>query len=194
MRRISKCVATGVLAAALLTGPSSSPLGARNNPALDLAAATAEAGDVATPVDPLDFTLKDMDGHAVKVSTLRGRPVIIDFWASWCPPCRKQIPELNKIYDRYHRSDGLAVIGVACDTIEGDGIKAVRPFVKELAITYLVLIAEEPVIDRFGVDEIPTTLFISRDGQLVGRLTGAGHPEKLHAAVNSLLQRPKSQK
>ena len=82
----------------------------------------------------VDFTLRDLDGHLTKLSQYRGHPVVVDFWATWCPPCRHQIPELKKLYTRYHRTRGLVVLGIACDTVQGEGARTVRTFVKEFYI------------------------------------------------------------
>lgn len=136
---------------------------------------------------PLDFQLHTLDGTSMKLSQFRGHPVIVDFWATWCGPCRREIPELKSIYSRYHKSRGLEVIGVACDTIQGDGIRAVAPFVEEFKINYPILVADDTVIDALGVEAIPTTLFIGRDGRLVSRVMGAGHAGELTASARALM-------
>src|SRR5262245_22006874 len=82
----------------------------------------------------LEFELQDLDGNPMRLSQFRGHPVIVDFWASWCPPCRKQIPELKDLYSRFHKSKGLVIIGVACDTIQGDGVDGIAPFVRKFKI------------------------------------------------------------
>jgi len=138
----------------------------------------------------IDFSLRDMDGHPVKLSQYRGHPVVIDFWATWCPPCRRQIPELQQLYSRYHKSKGLMVLGVACDTIQGEGANAVRPFAKEYAITYPILLADPPVLDSFGVEAIPTMIFLGADGSVLSRMMGAGGPGELTASITSLLAHP----
>ncbi len=137
----------------------------------------------------VDFTLDDLNGRPIKLSQWRGHPVVIDFWATWCGPCRRQIPELKKLYTRYHKSRGLMVLGVACDTLQGDGLSAIRPFVKEYSINYPVLLAQEEVVDRLGVDAIPTTIFLGDDGAIVERLRGSGGPGELTEAVGTLLQK-----
>lgn len=136
----------------------------------------------------LDFELQDLDGNPMRLSQFRGHPVIVDFWATWCPPCRKQIPELKDLYARYHKSKGLEIIGVACDTIQGDGIRDIGPFVRKFKINYPVLVASEPVVDSLGVEAIPTTLFIGPDGRLVQKVMGAGRPGELTETARDLIK------
>jgi len=154
-------------------------------PALPSARYTARAQDVI-----VDFSLNDLNGHSMKLSQYRGHPVVLDFWATWCAPCRHQIPELKKLYEKYHRSRGLVVLGIACDTVQGEGVASVRPFVRDFAITYPILLAEASVLDSFGVEAIPTTVFLSPDGAIVGHIMGAGAPGELSANVKSLLDNP----
>jgi len=135
----------------------------------------------------IDFTLRDLQGHEVSLSQYRGHPVVIDFWATWCAPCRHQIPELKKLYTKYHKSKGLEVLGISCDTVQGEGLKVIRPFVREFDINYPILLAEPPVLDSFGVEALPTTLFLSPDGSIAGRMLGSGGVGELTEGVNSLL-------
>ncbi len=121
----------------------------------------------------LSFTLADLDGRPVKLAAWHGRPLIVDFWATWCPPCRKEIPELNTIYKKY-RSKGLVVLGVSVDKVQGDGVKSVRPFAQEFKISYPILMADDEVVDALDLDNIPTTLFFNRKGKLIARLEGRG--------------------
>ncbi|MGO9453621.1 MAG: TlpA family protein disulfide reductase [Candidatus Binataceae bacterium] len=137
---------------------------------------------------PLDFELEDLDGNPMRLSQFRGHPVIVDFWATWCPPCRKQIPELKDLYSRYHKAKGLVIIGVACDTIQGDGVREVAPFVERFKINYPILVASEPVVDSLGVEALPTTLFIGPDGRLVQTVMGAGKPGELSETAQELMK------
>jgi thiol-disulfide isomerase/thioredoxin len=139
------------------------------------------------PDASLEFTLRDLDGKQTKLSSFRGHPVIVDFWATWCGPCRKQIPELEAIYQRYHKSRGLVVVGVACDAATGGGLEAVEPFVEEFQINYPILVASQPVLDNLGVDAIPTTLFVGRDGRLRSKIIGAGKRGELTEGARILL-------
>ena len=157
----------------ILSAPSATP-----SPAREKAAANG----------PVDFTLPDLRGKPVSVKTWRGHPVIIDFWATWCPPCRKQIPELNDIYKRY-RKKGLVVLGVSCDTIKGDGVKAVVPFLQQFKVSYPILMGNDATVDALELSVVPTTLFVARDGRVVAKMEGAGREGELSEATENLLRR-----
>ena len=135
----------------------------------------------------LNFSAPGLDGKNIDLSSYRGHPVIVDFWATWCGPCRKQIPELVSLYRRYNKSRGLVIIGVSCDLIQGDGAKAVAPFVEEFRINYPIALADERLVDSMGVEAIPTTLFVGRDGELVSRIVGAGHAGEISESTRMLL-------
>jgi len=135
----------------------------------------------------LNFSAPGLDGKNIDLSSYRGHPVIVDFWATWCGPCRKQIPELVSLYRRYNKSRGLVIIGVSCDMIQGDGAKAVAPFVEEFRINYPIALADERLVDTMGVEAIPTTLFISPGGELVSRIVGAGHAGEISESTRMLL-------
>ncbi len=135
----------------------------------------------------LSFTLTDLNGRPVKLSTWRGRPLIIDFWATWCPPCRKEVPELNAIYKKY-RARGLVVLGVSVDKVQGDGVKSVRPFAREFKVSYPILMADDALVEAMDLDNIPTTLFINRKGETIARLEGRGKSGELTAAARTLFR------
>lgn len=135
----------------------------------------------------LSFTLTDLNGRKFKLSAWRGHPLVVDFWATWCPPCRKEVPELNAIYKKY-RARGLVVVGVSVDKVQGDGVKSVRPFAREFKVNYPILMADDSLVEAMDLDNIPTTLFIDRKGKTVARLEGRGKYGELAEATKTLFR------
>jgi cytochrome c biogenesis protein CcmG/thiol:disulfide interchange protein DsbE len=109
-----------------------------------------------------DFTVKDAAGHSVRLSDYRGRVVLLNFWATWCPQCRREIPWFVEFQKKYG-ADGLTVIGVSLDVA---GWKAIRPFLDRRNVNYPILLGNEEVNRLYGgLDALPTTLVIGRDGR-----------------------------
>lgn len=113
--------------------------------------------------------------------------MIVDFWATWCQPCRKEIPELNEIYRR-HQSKGLVILGISLDSVQGDGLEAVAPFVKEFKIRYPIAMADDALVEKLALSAVPTTLLVGRDGHLLARIEGAGRKGELTQAAEELLK------
>ena len=110
-----------------------------------------------------NFTLMSLDGRSVKLSDYRGKVVVINFWATWCPPCRAEIPDLIAAQQRY-REKGVEILGIALDD---DGREVVEPFVRDNGITYPVLIGNEEVTRLYGgISSIPTTFILDREGAI----------------------------
>jgi thiol-disulfide isomerase/thioredoxin len=138
--------------------------------------------------DGMNFSARGLDGRKIELSEYRGHPVIVDFWATWCGPCRHQIPELVALYKRYNKSSGLVIIGVSCDLIQGDGLSAVAPFVAEFKINYPIAIADEALTDSLGVEALPTTFFVGPDGTIISRIVGAGRPGEISEGARLLIE------
>jgi len=119
--------------------------------------------------EPPAFTLKDLDGKVVRLSDYKGRPVVVDFWATWCQPCRASLPHLNTLHDRYSEK-GLVVLGLSVDD---SGPQRVKRFADHLGLHFRLAMADERVLDAFGpIRSIPTTFFIDKKGQVVRRVVG----------------------
>jgi len=132
--------------------------------------AESVAGDVgAAPGQvPPPFTLKDLDGGDVSLTDFEGKVVVLDLWATWCGPCRVEIPFLVSLYND-HRDEGLVVLGVGLDR---GGAAVLAPFAEEYSVTYPVLVADRAVPAAYGVRSIPMTLVIGRDGRVAHRHVG----------------------
>jgi len=115
-----------------------------------------------------DFTLKTLDGQEITLSKLKGKAVLLDFWATWCGPCRESIPHLIQIY-KTNQANGLEVIGISVDKGDTD---TVRNFVKSMEIPYPIAIATEEVVRSYGVTSLPTTVFVDKEGKIREKLLG----------------------
>lgn len=134
-----------------------------------------------------DFTLTDLDGREVSLSGLRGKVVLLEFWATWCPPCRESIPAMNEIYKRYS-DKGLVLLGISVD--KGQNIvEDLRTFVREYSIQYSVAVDSKNVSNLYGVYSIPTTVLIDRGGKIVLKNIGFSPEteENLSSEIKRLL-------
>lgn len=136
-----------------------------------------------------DFTLSDLDGKTVRLGDLRGQVVFLNLWATWCPPCRAEMPSMETLYQRF-RGRGFAMLAVAEDS---DGATSVAPFVAELGLTFPILLDTENLLPpRYGVTGYPETFIIDREGRVVKHVIGPenwARPEMI-AYVDGLLQAP----
>ncbi len=115
-----------------------------------------------------DFTLKTLDGQEITLSQLKGKVVLLDFWATWCGPCRESIPHLIQLYNDY-QGKGLELIGMDVD--KGD-VETVRKFVKSMDIPYPIVVASDDVARNYRVNGIPTTILIDKEGNIRERIAG----------------------
>jgi len=130
----------------------------------------APAGVAAKGHEAPDFVLTDLQGHALKLSDLRGKAVVLNFWATWCPPCKEEIPWFVDLQKRYGEQ-GLQIVGVSMDD-DGDQ-KSVAKFAAENSINYPILLGKENVAAQYGgIDYLPTTFYIDRSGVVLDRVFG----------------------
>jgi peroxiredoxin len=130
-----------------------------------------------------DFTLQSTDGKKFTLSTLAGKVIVLNFWATWCPYCRTEIPDLMKLSDDY-KNRGLVVVGVAFE----QNPKGLGEFVKNKGINYAILIGNREVMGKFpDVTGIPTTFIIDRNGNIVKKLVGAVKKEALEDEITKHL-------
>ncbi|RKX34106.1 MAG: TlpA family protein disulfide reductase [Verrucomicrobia bacterium] len=130
------------------------------------------------------WELTDLQGHPVRSADFEGKVVLLDFWATWCPPCRKEIPGFIELQERYGEA-GLVVVGVSLD--EG-GAAVVAPFVSKEGINYPVVMGDSTIVEAFGgIASIPTTFVINRDGQIVERHVGYVSQNRFEKSIKSLL-------
>ena len=136
----------------------------------------------------LNFTFKDIQGKSVTLSNYKGKVVLLDFWATWCPPCRKEIPGYIELYNTY-QSRGLVVIGVSMD--DPDDIASVKNYVAQIKMNYPILLGfgrEEDLKPAFGELPLPTSFIIARDGRICGRHDGLTAKAQVEREITALLQ------
>ena len=135
-----------------------------------------------------DFTLKTLEGKTLTLSSLRGKVVLINFWATWCAPCRYEIPDLSRLQTRY-REQGLVVLGVSVDEIETVFLER---FKENYKMSYPVLHGPPAEIGRLvqlygGIYSVPTTFVVDRRGVIVDIFVGARREADFLAAITPLL-------
>lgn len=131
-----------------------------------------------------DFQLKTLDGQVLQLSSLKGKVVLLDFWATWCPPCRAEIPHFNALYAAY-KERGLEIVGVSLDE-GGDG--PVRAFVQQNGMAYAVGMGDSRLTQAYGgIQGIPTTFLIDREGKIARKYVGYQDKEVFEKEIRRLL-------
>jgi peroxiredoxin len=162
--------------------------------ALMLMTVSASAGQTGAPIggcDPkakparLNFTLRDVNGKPVKLAGFKGKVLVLNFWATWCVPCRAEIPALVKLQAQY-AGNGLQVIGVSVD----DPAEKMKPFIDQYKINYPVLTAlgNDGILDTYGpMVVVPQTVLIGRDGKMCIRHIGPVTKDAFEREIKGLL-------
>jgi thiol-disulfide isomerase/thioredoxin len=170
--------AVGALALALLTLDTSE---------LWFDSALASGGACPANAKPanLNFTIKDVQGKNVRLSDYKGKVILLDFWATWCGPCKIEIPWFVEFQNKYG-PQGLQVVGVSVD----DTVEMLRPYVKDLKMNYPVLLGlhHDDIQDAYGpLWGIPVTAVISRDARICAKHSGISSKENIEKEIKSLL-------
>lgn len=149
-------------------------------PALAIAAAfaatscskssTSEVASVSGGGEPAPaWTLNDVDGNPVSSESLKGKVVVVDFWATWCPPCREEIPHYIEMQKELGPK-GLVIVGVSLDA---KGPAVVKPFIEKYGMNYTVVMGDDEIAEVFGgIEAIPTTFVIDREGRIASKKIG----------------------
>jgi thiol-disulfide isomerase/thioredoxin len=156
-------------------------------------AAAAETSSKSAPVNEPNVTFKDLQGNSVTLDSFKGKVVLVNFWATWCEPCKIEIPWMIGYQEKY-ASRGFTVLGVAMDD---EGKSVVEPFVqkqqfdvdgKKMSMNYPIVLGNDDIADKFGgLIGFPTTWLISRDAKVVKRVIGIVNESEMDKEIQSLL-------
>ena len=156
---------------------------------VDAGAQVTPPAGAACPADAkaanLNYTLKDMDNKNVRLDSHKGKVILLDFWATWCGPCKVEIPWFIEFQNKYGK-DGLQVLGVSVD----DTLPKLRPYVRDMKMTYPVLqgLGHDSLLDSYSATlALPTTVLISRDGKVCQRHIGMASKDSFENGIKSLL-------
>ncbi len=131
-----------------------------------------------------DFTLQSLDGNSMRLSDLRGKAVLLNFWATWCSPCKIEMPWFIELQKQYG-AQGLQIVGVAMDDSSKEDI---AKFAKDMGVNYPVLLGKEEVGDAYGgVPALPETFFIGRDGKIVDKIIGLKGKAEIEDSIKKAL-------
>ena len=134
-----------------------------------------------------DFTLKTLDGKDVSLSSLRGKAVMVNFWATWCEPCKLEMPWLEEFSKKY-AAQGLVVLGVSTDDA---GKNVVAATVKKLGVTYPILLKDDKIEDAYDIQVDPESFYVDKTGKVMlataGIMDGQGGKDLIEANIKKLL-------
>ncbi len=166
-----------VLAAAILLTACSSPGTSVR------AAVKPEKDRKAAP----DFTLKDANGRVVKLSDYRGKVVLLNFWATWCGPCKIEIPWFME-FEQTYKDRGFAVLGVSMDE---DGWETVKPYIADKKVNYRVVLGDDTVGNLYGgIESLPTTFLIDQSGRVASVHIGLVSKKDYSTEIDHMMQKP----
>ncbi len=132
-----------------------------------------------------DFTLKDINGNPVKLSDYKGKLVFVNFWATWCPPCRAEIPSFVELIEKYG-DQGFTILGISVD--KPADLEKIPAFMDKMKMNYPVLIASTEVVQAYGgISSIPTTFVINKEGNVLGRIVGSRSREMFESIIKKYL-------
>jgi len=169
MRRSLAAVFLLLVASVVVTVSVPGAVSGQNSPQSDprQSAAPAITGHADMIPDAPDFELKDLNGKTVHLQDFRGKAVALNFWTTWCIPCKTEMPWLNEFQKQYGK-DGFVVVGIAMD----HSSRPVKNFIAKLGVNYLVLMGTPAIADQYQVKGYPLTFYIDRYGRITDQVPG----------------------
>jgi thiol-disulfide isomerase/thioredoxin len=147
-----------------------------------------ECGGDQNPGNPnysFNFSLPDLQGKVHSLSDFRGKVLVVNLWATWCPPCLEEVPKLNELQEKYS-GQRVQVVGIALDK---DSLALVAPFVKEHDIKYVILVGDQQMLSSLqNFKGVPTTMVFDQRGDIHRRFDGSFEIEQLEESLQLLLQ------
>lgn len=132
-----------------------------------------------------DFALTNLSGKTVRLSDFKGKIVLLDFWATWCPPCRREIPDFVQLQKQY-ASKGFTIVGIALDD---GGAAVVKPVAQKLGVNYPVVIGNAQIADDYGgIQALPTAFLVGRDGKILNSFVGARGKSEWEQTIQTALR------
>lgn len=132
-----------------------------------------------------DFTLLDKEGNEISLSSLKGKVIFLNFWASWCGPCKAEMPHMQKVHEDYEDED-IVILAVNVTAAEKNGVDDVNTYLEENKFTFPVLYDKDgSVATQYRVRAFPTTYILNKDGIIVNRIEGAMNDERMKAEVEA---------
>ena len=144
-------------------------------------AVTHEGKEQPAGTPAASFSLQSVDGATVTLDSLRGRPLLVNFWASWCPPCRAELPDLQALWQA--REGCLDVVGIA---VQSGSAQEVADFARKRGVSYPLLLGDARVAQAWGVEGLPHSTLLDAEGRIVRSWEGQIDPRQVRAAVHAL--------
>ena len=137
------------------------------------------------PVPAPDLTLETMDGRQINLADQNGKVILVNFWATWCAPCRREIPDLINLYSEM-KDEGLMIVGIAVDQ---EGAKVVKPYVQKQDINYPIVLDPDQSTEKHfdAMYGLPTTYVVNTEGKIVRRVLGVFPVEDMRPTLNDML-------
>ena len=149
-------------------------------------ASKTEPATTDAPIDPQpapDFTVYDADGKAYKLSDMKGKPVVLNFWASWCPPCKAEMPDFDEICKEYEGRVTFMMVNLTDG--KNETVESARNFIHMMEYSFPVYYdTDMDAANKYGIQSIPTTFFIDAEGRLIAYYTGAMSGETLKKGIS----------